>query len=207
MGYAKTLIGKAHRKPMPRFAGDIPRCFTYDQWAYWHEAARLLSPGEVGPCADCTPDYQSEMIRQGRCERPGVLFMISESGEIDGYWPTVRRDGQYSEEQEAWALARDTAKFGKHSSLKAKKRAVPGDLVQHEPSPQEADAAQQPAEAQRAEYDKKYYAANRDRIIANQLKRRRLKVAEDPTYRQKEAAAKRAAWAEAKLRKEQEGET
>jgi hypothetical protein len=69
------------RKPV--FAGVFPLCFadmeSYDTWV---ELAKT-SYAVAGPCTDCTPEYQQEMIKQKRCENPDIRFKIVD-GEYQG---------------------------------------------------------------------------------------------------------------------------
>jgi len=64
---------------------QIPKCFSSrEQYSLWVNAARLNSPGASGYCADCTPEYQREMIEQCRCECPDTTFHIDEDGFVAG---------------------------------------------------------------------------------------------------------------------------
>jgi hypothetical protein len=47
-------------------------CYTQRQWDLW-SAANFAG---TKPCADCTKERQAEMIEQGRCEHPEVMFVI-----------------------------------------------------------------------------------------------------------------------------------
>ena len=74
---------------IPKFETDVPRCFTYQQYALWKAVAREVTPGIVGPCADCTPTYQRRMKKQGRCEREIIRFRWDEDGLCEGFMPPL----------------------------------------------------------------------------------------------------------------------
>jgi len=69
------------RKPV--FSGTFPLCFA-DQESFdiWQELARNAY-AVTGPCTDCTPEYQQQMIKEKRCENPDIRFKIVE-GEYVG---------------------------------------------------------------------------------------------------------------------------
>jgi hypothetical protein len=58
---------------------SYPRCFdSLDQFKGWVGFARQSAPPPGHEyCHDCTEEYQSKMITQGRCEYPGTIFVIS----------------------------------------------------------------------------------------------------------------------------------
>ena len=62
-----TLPAKRQRydpdEPMPCFE-------TKRDWQLYLEGR---SP--AGPCYDCSPTYQADMIAQGRCQHPEVVFL------------------------------------------------------------------------------------------------------------------------------------
>ena len=63
------------------FSGVVPNCATPKQFAVWKQAARQHRPHpKVGFCEDCTKEYQTRMIAEGRCENPHVWFCIDEDG-------------------------------------------------------------------------------------------------------------------------------
>ena len=75
---------RLHRDP-------FPLCFSSAfQYRAWKQATRQLSPGASKYCADCTPEYQGEMIRKRRCAYPGTTFHIAEDGQLDGVRPGCR---------------------------------------------------------------------------------------------------------------------
>lgn len=54
-----------------------PDCFDSEsQWQLWMAAAQASfgSPGVHSFCADCSPEYQSQMIVARRCAHPTVSF-------------------------------------------------------------------------------------------------------------------------------------
>lgn len=85
----RELGGIEKRAPSraPQFAGDTPKCFTREQYAFWKVSAREASPGPLGPCVDCTPANQRQMLREERCERPGIKFRVDADGLLEGYYP------------------------------------------------------------------------------------------------------------------------
>jgi hypothetical protein len=66
------------------FSGSTPACFdSPEQYHAWKEMARM-APVKLGPCADCTPDYQRQMIQQKRCENVHVQFVRDSEDGIHG---------------------------------------------------------------------------------------------------------------------------
>lgn len=59
-----------------------PRCTTWAQYDLW----RSLRPaaGFGGFCEDCTPEYQAEMCKVGKCDHPEILFYFDKDGLIYG---------------------------------------------------------------------------------------------------------------------------
>lgn len=73
---------------MPDITRGFPLCFTSQgQYLEWKKSARRESPGRTEYCADCTPDYQAQMIRERRCAYPGTTFHMTEEGFFDGVRP------------------------------------------------------------------------------------------------------------------------
>lgn len=62
---------------------------------------RKLAPPSLVPCADCLPDYQAQMIREGRCRHPGAVFAVVD-GEVVG-----RIRGRFGSSQYAFRTAAD----------------------------------------------------------------------------------------------------
>lgn len=56
-----------------------PMCTDKETYAEWREAARKSFPGEAGFCTDCMPEYQEQMIAEGRCENPWIKFDYQEN--------------------------------------------------------------------------------------------------------------------------------
>jgi len=54
-----------------------PDCFpSRAKYLEWVHSARMSPPsGGHEYCEDCTFKYQSEMIKQGRCQYPGTTFV------------------------------------------------------------------------------------------------------------------------------------
>ena len=68
-----------------------PACFeTHRQFVAWKQTARRLSPGASDYCADCTPEYQAQMVRCFRCAYPGTTFHNDEDGCLAGVRPEGR---------------------------------------------------------------------------------------------------------------------
>lgn len=66
----------------------LPLCFSgVAQYRTWKALAQRVSPGPSKFCADCTHEYQSEMIRQSRCAYPGTTFHVTADGFVDGVRP------------------------------------------------------------------------------------------------------------------------
>lgn len=60
-----------------------PLCFSSGkQYWLWHQSARF-SPPEPGHewCEDCTEEYQTQMINEGRCKFPGTVFVSAQSNQ------------------------------------------------------------------------------------------------------------------------------
>lgn len=66
-------------KGEPLSADSPPPCASTQQVTIWLKAAkeaRNYGNGMYTFCHDCTPEYQSQMIRQYRCCNPGHLFGV-----------------------------------------------------------------------------------------------------------------------------------
>lgn len=67
---------------------SVPRCFaSRRQYELWLEAARAVPPGSSGYCADCTPEYQRQMIAARRCAYPTTSFQADADGYVEGRRP------------------------------------------------------------------------------------------------------------------------
>lgn len=53
---------------------SAPECFPDDKsWFAWRVLARIAPPIEsLGPCEDCTPDYQARMVAERMCSKPNI---------------------------------------------------------------------------------------------------------------------------------------
>ena len=90
------------RESLVRFAGEKPKCFTsHEQYRDWRKLARgTVTNKTFGPCIDCTPKFQQDMIRAKKCENPFVEFrmvkvMLREGETVDemqGYVRIVKED-------------------------------------------------------------------------------------------------------------------
>ena len=71
--------------------GGFPLCFSSAaQYRIWKASAQRVKPGDSKYCADCTIEYQSDMIRQHRCAYPGTTFHVTADGFLDGVRPGCR---------------------------------------------------------------------------------------------------------------------
>ena len=66
-----------------------PLCFhSPEQMARWYQAAaRARDPGELRHsdyCTDCTPEYQAQMMKEGRCAHPETTFNEDDDGFVVG---------------------------------------------------------------------------------------------------------------------------
>ena len=59
-----------------------PRCTSWKQYDSWRELRPAA--GLDGFCEDCTPEYQAEMCKVGRCDHPEILFYKDADGFIYG---------------------------------------------------------------------------------------------------------------------------
>ena len=92
--------------PAARFGAYGPPCFPQrmvwerdhetKQWRRvthfrsWQTLARMVRPAHCGDhpwCADCTPEYQQEMIAANRCLHQETQFGLDEDGFISGFEP------------------------------------------------------------------------------------------------------------------------
>lgn len=65
----------------------FPKCATKKQIQIWSLDRGALD-GVAGFCEDCLPDYQKDMIWEGKCDNPDVIFDIDEDGFVYGKYPT-----------------------------------------------------------------------------------------------------------------------
>lgn len=107
------------------FSGT-PRCASKEIYTEWRKAAYKSRPGEAGFCTDCTPEYQTQMIAENRCEHPWiefdyreddtpppsklteqgkVIFALSDKGVV-GYVPQSIKKGKYDKAKEGKEAAR-----------------------------------------------------------------------------------------------------
>lgn len=90
------------RQSLVHFAGSKPKCFTsHEQYKDWRKLARGTVKNKVyGPCIDCTPEFQQDMIRAKKCENPFVEFRMVEvmlrkgetTEELQGYVRVINED-------------------------------------------------------------------------------------------------------------------
>jgi hypothetical protein len=81
-------------KPRRHFTDGWPACTTEKQYELWKESAGYGGRGlpQSGFCTDCTPEYQREMVSQGRCEHPTISFRIDQHGFVEGYFASTNDD-------------------------------------------------------------------------------------------------------------------
>jgi hypothetical protein len=74
------------------FFSSVPMCTTSKNYEKWVEVARMsLPPYDTLFCTDCTPEYQSRMKEEGRCENPDIVFVV-ENGMVEGRWNLPKRE-------------------------------------------------------------------------------------------------------------------
>ena len=79
------------KTPLPLRRGVCPLCFSSAaQYRIWKASAQRVKPGDSKYCADCTSEYQSDMILQRRCAYPGTTFHTAADGFLDGVRPGCR---------------------------------------------------------------------------------------------------------------------
>ena len=79
------------KTPLPLRRGVFPLCFSSAaQYRIWKASAQRVKPGDSKYCADCTSEYQSDMILQRRCAYPGTTFHTAADGFLDGVLPGCR---------------------------------------------------------------------------------------------------------------------
>ena len=79
------------KTPLPLRRGVFPLCFSSAaQYRIWKASAQRVKPGDSKYCADCTSEYQSDMILQRRCAYPGTTFHPAADGFLDGVRPGCR---------------------------------------------------------------------------------------------------------------------
>jgi len=72
--------------------GSHPLCFSDDnQYDSWKKASIGTVGLTSGICSDCTPEYQSEMLKANRCSHPRIEFGLDEDGLVTGYFPNTKR--------------------------------------------------------------------------------------------------------------------
>lgn len=81
-------MGYDRERKVVVFSGT-PSCTNKELYAEWRKAARQSAPGEAGFCTDCMPEYQEQMIAEGRCENPWIEFEYRESDELP---PSILRE-------------------------------------------------------------------------------------------------------------------
>ena len=79
------------KTPLPLRRGVFPLCFSSAaQYRIWKASAQRVKPGDSKYCADCTSEYQSDMILQRRCAYPGTTFHTAAGGFLGGGRPGCR---------------------------------------------------------------------------------------------------------------------
>lgn len=70
---AERIQKSEARKNFKKF-GHKYLCATSEQYRVWVQAARGTSPPPCWFCTDCTPAYQSQMLKENRCLHPEIKF-------------------------------------------------------------------------------------------------------------------------------------
>ena len=70
---------------------QIPMCTDQKTYKLWISAARMTGgiSNKAGFCIDCLPEYQTQMIKRGKCSNPGILFREDKDGFVEGYLPRM----------------------------------------------------------------------------------------------------------------------
>ena len=84
-------------QPDAPVAGEgVPACFTSArQYRAWKSTAARIPPGQSQYCADCTPLFQGQRIRESRCGFPGTTFHLGADGFVDGVRPGCRAPNRH----------------------------------------------------------------------------------------------------------------
>jgi hypothetical protein len=74
---------------MEKLMVTAPLCFhSPEQMNRWYAAAARASDADTlkrgDYCVDCTPEYQQEMLQQGRCAHPETTFTEDDDGFVIG---------------------------------------------------------------------------------------------------------------------------
>lgn len=69
-----------HKRKPPH---DPLPCFAKDDWEGWWKLNVTHHTQRPGPCNDCTPAYQSQMIAEGKCEYPETVFVWRQRHAVD----------------------------------------------------------------------------------------------------------------------------
>jgi len=74
----------------------VPKCFNdpkdYVVWLQFDRASANNASTVGFVCKDCTPSHKEEMMRQGRCEHPEVVFGEYRRGDFGGYLPSIKEE-------------------------------------------------------------------------------------------------------------------
>lgn len=81
----------------------VPVCFdNVEQWREYQKAWKLSKgKARINYCFDCTPSFQSEMIKTQRCAHPHTRFKIRE-GELVGV--RVNENGEEEKQKRGFVL-------------------------------------------------------------------------------------------------------
>ena len=64
----------------------FPECASEDEFRLWKASAREVY-ASYNFCTDCTLEYKTKMISEGRCEKPDTIFLKDKDGFIFGRPP------------------------------------------------------------------------------------------------------------------------
>lgn len=69
-------------------ANFMPLCFnSREDWRLWRLHPRASKVNDSEYCSDCMPEYQRQMIVEGRCQHPGTTFETDSEGNLHGVRP------------------------------------------------------------------------------------------------------------------------
>lgn len=70
-----------------QYKSYIPQCTTQAEYRRWKASGAYAA---YNFCTDCTPEYKEKMLKEGRCERPDIVFRTDRDGFLYGRPSTVK---------------------------------------------------------------------------------------------------------------------